>query len=167
MCHSACVRASVLQTAVGQVEMYPSSRCVAVVRFVCSCCSLHASPLLLLRGRLWFTAHDSFLSPASAPSISPGMQTLKLHITHIRISRRHNSATAGLGEITKAHVTALQRGSDCHVSLSEQPQYIYLSHGRGVIKFKQVLSFSEDAFWGCNQFVPWKPMNRFLISMLF
>lgn len=52
MCHSACVRASVLQTAIGQVEMYPTSRCVAVVCFVCSCCFLHASPLLLLRGRL-------------------------------------------------------------------------------------------------------------------
>lgn len=75
------------------------------------------------------------------------MQTLKLHIT-----RWHNSAAAGPGEITKTHVMALQWGSDCHVSLSEQPQYIYLSYGGELMKFKQVLRFSEDAFLRSNQF---------------
>lgn len=95
MCHSVCMRKPFIQPSVCAADCIRAGGDVSDL-MVCCCgvlcmqllLSACVSPLLL-RGRLWFTAHDSFLSQASAPSISPGMQTLKLHITHISIFRWH------------------------------------------------------------------------------
>lgn len=70
-------RASVLQTAPEQVGMYLTSvLSVFWVGVGFSYAVVAFCMPLGLRGRLWFTEHESFLAPASAPSFSPGKQTL-------------------------------------------------------------------------------------------
>lgn len=90
--------ASVLQTAFRQVEITFDLWCVVVgccFFFVCSCCFLHASPLSFCVGG-YDSLHmtHSSLSPAFGSSISPGMQTLKLYITHISISWLHTQCSS-------------------------------------------------------------------------